>query len=1176
MTWAPADVLAEGCRLQAAGAVQGTQTRGDLLAGSVRMGASRIVVRLRVPEEGMGRPQVVCPCLAARGGKVCAHAVAVGLQWAHDHGGEAPTFAAERAPTQLEILKWAGPALMARAEALVRRGGVTRLDFRYPVGKGYADSVGTPLPVTFRMLPNGLVEGHCPCSVSRDQGMLCEHVIAVALGVSHHYGSEARRRGYAEDRAQCVRLSQAKGMIARGRGGTPAVARVFLPAEVPGQFAHGGVRVAVRVFVEGRALKPREVPPGTYAFSEGDENLLGVLEDIAGGPFPDAMTLDRADFLALLRCAARSWVGGAATRRRLIVGEPLETPLRVTAEPGRDALAAEVVVPAGGALLVEGRVGWWLGDNMARPLAKVLPVPFQTLYREPARMGRERIAAFFGTELPALMETLPLAPESVTGDLFTVTPATPAFRLELRGSPASVSARLAAMYRPIGGQGPGETRWVGVPGEVSLPDPDDFYHCFARNPEAEKAALGKVHEMGFYGSRGDDLGGVTGVREVLNLLGRHLAAARRDGWRVELKGPIAEFFGRAEVIVPVVRVSGEGEGVALGDARRSGVGGRPAKPEPPSRPSANAPFELTTEYVSPKGTLRVTPAEVERAMACGNAYIEKDGKTALLDVGAIKTLRETLASCAARAGRSPGSSRIDAVHAPFVQAALGRLEGIDFEASPDWRARAAAQNRERAPEPVPLGRLEGILRPYQKEGVYWLRFLEACGFCGILADEMGLGKTLQTLTWLQLPRCREEARRAPALIVCPTSLTENWNREAERFVPWLRRLVVSGPDRAPLFAQVPDSDLVITSYALIRRDIAFYAQCRFSAVVLDEAQAIKNRSTQNAQAVKQLVADTRLVLSGTPIENGVADLWSIMDFLMPRYLGPYDDFKLRYEDAVALGGREAEAAQRRLREKLHPFLLRRVKKDVAKDLPDKIRTVSYCTLSPDQRRLYDELRAKTRDEVRALAKAKGFEKSKFEMLARLMRLRQICCDLRLLKNRPARPGEEPSAKLEALMELLHEAVAGGHRLLVFSQFTSMLRLIAARLEAEGVAYCYLDGATKDRLAQCARFNQSPAIPAFLISLKAGGTGLNLTGADTVVHFDPWWNPAAEEQATDRAHRIGQRKTVQAIKLIAQDTIEEKVLELQRRKQSLIEATVNASDATVLSTLTMAEIEDLLA
>ena len=726
MTWAPSDVLAEGSRLQSAGAVQGTQTRDDVLAGSVRMGASRIIVRLRVPEDGVGAPRVVCPCTMARGGKVCAHAVAVGLQWAHDHGGaETLTFAAERAPTRLEILKWAGPALMARAEALVKRGGVSRVEFRYPVGKGYANSSGTPLLVTFKMLPNGLVEGHCPCAVSRDQGMLCEHVIAVALGVMNHYGNDGRREGYQRERAHAARMSQARGMIARGRGGTPAVVRVFLPTDVPGQFAQG-VRVAVRLFVEGRALRPQEVPPGTYAVSEGDENLLGVLEDIAEGPFPEVMTLRPADFLALLRCATRSWVGFAATRQRLMVGDPLETPLRVTVDPAADVLQAEVVVPEGGTLLVEGRTGWWLGGTVARPLHKVLPVPFHALYREPVRMGRDRGAAFFGSELPALLETLPLAPESVTGDLFTTTPATPTFRLELRGSPASVSARLAAEYRPLGG-GAVQTLWAGAPGEVSLPDPDDFYHCFARNPAAEKTALEKVRGMGFYGSRGDDLGGLTGVREVMNLLGQHLTAARRDGWRVELKGPIADFFDRAEVIVPVVRVvegaaGGLKKGIASGDAEVQGVTVSPAgvvgrSPAPALPPSLQPSFELTTDYVSPRGTVHVTPAEIERALACGNAFVEKDGKTALLDVGAIRTLRETLASCAARAGRTPGSSRVDAVHAPFVQAALGALEGIDFEASPDWRARAAAQNRERAPEPVSLGALEGTLRPSQTEGV---------------------------------------------------------------------------------------------------------------------------------------------------------------------------------------------------------------------------------------------------------------------------------------------------------------------------------------------------------------------------------------------------------------------------------------------------------------------------
>ena len=1142
MAWAPADVLAEGAALQSKGMVTGTRAQGEILAGAIKMGASRLVAQVTV--RGGKAVAQKCVCHRGRTGAVCAHVVAVGLQWVHDHAGEQPeamTFAAERAPTRAEIERWAGPVLLRRAEELIKRGQVSQLRFEYPTGSGYVGRGGSSILVTFTMLKNGLVEGHCPCETNSRRGMLCEHIIATALGVMHHFGGAERVQARAAERAHAARMAGAKGLIRRGAGGRAALVRVFLPQDVPGQFAKGGVRVAVRVFVGAQAFKPQELPEGTYAFAPGDENLLGMLEDIAGGPFADTMTLGREDFLALLRCGQRSWVGFAATKRRLEVrDDPVETPLLVEALPAENALRVSLKLPPGGATLVAGHAGFWLGEGVARPLARVLPVPFQSLYTAAERVPRERMLAFFHQECAQLTAVLPLAPESVTADLFTTTPGTPRFRLELRGSEASVSAKLFAGYGNL---------WVaaGAPGDISQADPDDFYHCFVRNPEAERAALDRAHAMGFMGPRGDVLGDLAGVHRVRNLLGAQVTAARREGWRVDVLGPLGDFWDAAEVIVPVVRVR---------DRERGG-------------------FEVTTDYESPRGTVTVTPAEIERALARGDAYIEKEGRTALLDIGAISAIRETLRACRARAGEAPGSSCVEAVHAPFVQAALDRLEGIDFEAAPDWRARAERQNRRRKPEPVDLGPLEGTLRPYQKEGVYWLRFLEECGFCGILADEMGLGKTLQTLTWLSLPRCREDARRVPALIVCPTSLVENWRREAAKFVPTMRVLVLSGPDRARLFAQVPDVDLVITSYALIRRDVDFHADCRYAAVVLDEAQAIKNHRTQNAQAVKRLRADTRLVLSGTPIENGVADLWSIMDFLMPRYLGPYEDFQADYEFPIAAGGRAAEAAQTRLREKLHPFLLRRVKKDVAADLPDKIRSVTYCALSPDQRREYDAIRADVREKMRGLVREKGFEKSRFEVLALLMRLRQICCDLRLLKDRVPKPGEAASAKLDALMDLLDEAVAGGHRFLVFSQFTSMLKLIAARLEEDGVPYCYLDGATKDRLGQCAKFNQTPSIPLFLISLKAGGTGLNLTGADTVVHFDPWWNPAAEEQATDRAHRIGQKKTVQAIKLIAQDTIEEKVLDLQRKKQALIEATVNASDASIASTLTMAEIEDLL-
>ncbi len=1146
LKWAPSDVLEEGIKRFKQGAVQGTQARGDCLAGSIKMGASRLVVQAKLAPDGSVLA-VKCPCPLGQQGKPCAHLVAVGLQWAKEHDvapdEQEMTFDAERAPTRLEIEKWVGKPMVARAENLLRQGAVHHLQFQYPVGKGEVfDGVGTQL-ATFKLLPNGLVSGKCSCYQSQHDGLLCIHMTAVALAIAEHFGSAERRKMYAEERARAARLAHAEGLIQRGAHGTPALVRLFLPQDVPGQFARGGVRAAVRLYVNNQAYKPQDLPRGVYTFSPADENLIGILEDIVGGAFQESLTLTPADTLSILRCGEKSWVGIGATKQRLNVrmDAPLETALQILPHPEEDTLHLSLEQPGHGHLLVEGHFGFWWGNGEVRPLAHILPTPFHSLYRQIERIPRNRFATFFQTEFPMLTAVLPLAPESVTPDLFTLTPGTPRFQLELQGSQAAVSAQLRAVYG---------NQWVtvGVPGEISEPDPDDFYHCFSRDLVAEKEAQNHARAMGFSGGHGASLGEIVGISAVLRLLGEHVTAARREGWRVEIKGPLADFFDRAEVIIPVVEVTASAQGTS---------------------------FDVSTTYVSPQGKIKVTAAEIERALAHRHAYIEKDGVTALLDIGAIRTLRETLASCQARAGAAPGSSRIDNVHAPFIQKALSRLEGIDFETQPDWAARASQQNREKHPEPVPLGPLENTLRPYQKEGVYWLRFLESCGFCGILADEMGLGKTLQTLTWLQLPRCHQEAQKLPALIICPTSLVENWRREAEKFVPWKRCLVVSGPDRAARFAQVPEYDIVITSYALIRRDVDFYSKCKFSAVVLDEAQAIKNQRTQNALAVKELVADTRLVLSGTPIENGVSDLWSIMDFLMPRYLGPYEDFKLAYEDAIELGGQQAIVAQTRLREKLHPFLLRRVKKDVAKDLPDKIHTVSYCTLSPDQRKLYDEIRSQVREKMKGLVREKGFEKSKFEMLALLMRLRQICCDLRLLKDRVAKADEEPSAKLDAFMELLKEAVAGGHRMLVFSQFTSMLKLIAERLEAEGYTFCYLDGATKNRLDQCATFNQTPSIPVFLISLKAGGTGLNLTGADMVVHFDPWWNPAAEEQATDRAHRIGQKKTVQAIKFIAEDTIEEKVLEMQRKKQALIEATVNTSDQAFIASLTMRDIEELL-
>jgi len=436
-----------------------------------------------------------------------------------------------------------------------------------------------------------------------------------------------------------------------------------------------------------------------------------------------------------------------------------------------------------------------------------------------------------------------------------------------------------------------------------------------------------------------------------------------------------------------------------------------------------------------------------------------------------------------------------------------------------------------------------------------------------------LGKTLQTLAWLQLERSSEAARNKPALIVCPTSIVENWVEEAAKFVPGMKVMSLSGPDRHSRFDKVPNVDLVVTSYALLRRDVELYAKQEFSAAILDEAQHIKNPSTQNAVAAARICAHHRLVLTGTPVENSVSDLWSILDFLMSGYLGSHAAFRERYEIPISRGGQDGEVAQVKLRRKVHPFLLRRLKVDVAKELPPKIERVASCELTADQKAVYSELLRASRKRIEGLVSKQGFNKSRMEILTVLMRLRQVCCHLGLL-DLPGLKPENPSGKMELFFELLDEALDSGHRMLVFSQFVKMLHILRDELTRRKVPFCYLDGSTKDRMKVVHMFNTERTIPVFLISLKAGGTGLNLTGADMVIHYDPWWNPAVEDQATDRAYRIGQKRTVYGVKLITKGTVEEKVLALQKKKKAIIGATIE-SDERMVESLAWTDIQELL-
>jgi SNF2 family DNA or RNA helicase len=507
--------------------------------------------------------------------------------------------------------------------------------------------------------------------------------------------------------------------------------------------------------------------------------------------------------------------------------------------------------------------------------------------------------------------------------------------------------------------------------------------------------------------------------------------------------------------------------------------------------------------------------------------------------------------------------RVDRAHAGYLDA-LAKERGTALRGDPRWNAWAETLRDVARLPTFALGDLEEVLRAYQKIGVFWLKFLAANGLAGILADEMGLGKTVQALAFLR-------ALGGRALIVCPSSLVFNWVREAARFTPERRVLVIKGEGRGKLFGpELEQAELVVTSYPLLRRDIERYRDWEFDAAILDEAQHIKNPDSQNAQAACALRSRNRFLLTGTPIENSLKDLWSLMHFLMPGYLGSAKDFRERYERDIQNDPLGATA--KRLLQRIRPFILRRTKRAVATELPEKIEQVAYCELTPLQKDVYAELVKTTRRTLSELAGDKDQNKARITMLTALLRLRQASCDLRLLGQDEIEQ-EQASAKIELLRELLAEAVDGGHRVLIFSQFVSMLTLLRQALTADEIPFCYLDGQTKDRAAEVDRF-QAGDVPAFLISLKAGGVGLNLTAADTVIHFDPWWNPAVETQATDRAHRIGQEKVVTAYKLIARDTVEEKILALQQKKRALIDATIE-SEQPLMDGLSLNEIQEML-
>jgi superfamily II DNA or RNA helicase len=782
----------------------------------------------------------------------------------------------------------------------------------------------------------------------------------------------------------------------------------------------------------------------------------------------------------------------------------------------------------------EGTPGWQIDttEGVARPVSElVTPAWLQRLYRSPAMVQSHeelpellgesipRVAALLGADLPDLSSVADLVDQK------------PLFELKANGDIIDARVRLYVRY---------EDQEFDVP-------PDDFPSPLAFLPP--KSGKGRPRVV-----RRDVGAEMAGIQALLNQnfevseSGEELVASGADAiafwtngigelpedWDRFIPDDLVDVTIRDDSVTPQMRVS-------------SGVDW----------------LNLDMKFES--GGAVVREEELRACLEHGRRLVQlEDGTYAPIDPEKVGDVLTRMAEIYATAGMK---DKLPLSQAGRVQDLLKMVENAKVSAS----AKSLFQKIEDIDEIPNVAKprtLKADLRPYQKDGFSWLVFLHELNSGGILADDMGLGKTVQAIALLLW--AKSKYKRKLNLVVAPTSVVPNWEREIQKFAPGLKTVVWQGPNRSQRAPELEKADVMITSYALLRRDEELLQALDLRYVILDEAQHIKNPMSQTARSAKKLGSERRLALTGTPIENRLSELWSIFDFVSPGLLGQLRAFEERIARPIDRG--DMETAQR-LRATIKPFVMRRVKSDVAKDLPDKIEQEMIVPLAEEQAKLYKQILRQVRKSVLSEVEKQGVSKAQIQILAALTRLRQVACDPRLMKLPDTDFDGDDSGKLGALREIIDEAIDGGHRVLVFSQFVEMLNHIRAALDSDGVQYEYLDGSTKDRIERVDRFNEETGVPVFLISLKAGGTGLNLTGADTVVHFDPWWNPAVEDQATDRAHRIGQTKNVNVYKLIAAGTVEEKILELSAKKRELV-SNVLSTEGSPLKGLTKADVENL--
>lgn len=1042
---------------------------------------------------------------------------------------------------------------MKPARELLKSGRVSEAKYEPPLLSGYVREGAKNYRSGLRIKSAIDVENLCSCWESRSAGKICAHSVAVGLG----YLNPPAAIVTAPNEPTMPEVPAGPRFVAADSADAALTTlHVILPPNFAGPWQKGQIMIVVEAEVSrNRTLISALPKKNTFAVDGAD---LVLIEGLRAVPaiFESGMAiLSRDAFLRLLLALQNHprITFGKATRAT-ISSVPLRPELLVESR-GEGGIAVKCNFPPKqkrkidhdheheheheheqeqeqeqeekALILWNATEAWMLQNNEFVRCGEPLPAGSTHLIERPLLLDGERALRFLAFDLPRLHDAFDVrAGEGAR--LPEIATAQPAFELRLAGTLSSVTGELMCSYgdrAPIKALAKAQDQFV-------FRDPQNTDRVLMRNLDAENTAVARLERIGFART---DAGGFVlhGQPNVVRFFATDYQRLQRD-WTVTLTAQVEKWTGEIERVTPKLEIVGSGQDW----------------------------FEVRYSLTTPGGEV-FSNADIQRLLRSGQSQTRlKNGHLAVIDTAGLEDFEQVIRDCDP-AQTQPGLYRINRAHAGYVEqtarelgsAVADRREALKKfitgrDASPDAKTK--------------LGPLAERLREYQLIGFDWLTRLAANNLGGILADEMGLGKTVQTLAFL-----RAHQGLGPALVVCPTSLVTNWENEARKFTPELKTLVLEGADRAARFKSIADVDIVITSYALLRRDIDTLREINFFAAVLDEAQHIKNPETQNAQAAFALRAKHRFVLTGTPMENSVRDLWSIMNFALPGYLGNRNDFRERYELPIARGS--APDVQRRLSRRLQPFLLRRRKRDVAKDLPEKIEQVVPCSLTSHQRAAYDALLREVQQGLGSSGKNVNAGAQRMKMLTGLLRLRQVCCDLRLVGI----DKEETSAKLDLLDELLEEAIDGEHRVLVFSQFVSMLHLVRERLEKLEIAFCYLDGSTKQRQEVVDRFQSDSAIPVFLISLKAGGVGLNLSAADTVIHFDPWWNPAVEAQATDRAHRIGQTRVVTAYKLITRDTVEEKILRLQEKKRAAIDAAID-SEEPLMTGLTTEELEELLA